>query len=115
MSIPVRTGRACGSRNCRWCGPEAETVVYEVRDNGKLGDEVMCLVCGKHQYRWGESTCARQAGEYAEKDRQWRRDVHIEFLLDVAFWVWIAGQIIQLGGQAPAEAEQLGLFGAVSA
>lgn len=115
MSIPVRTGRACGSHGCRWCGPKVETVVYEVRDADPLGDEVVCCVCGKHQYRWGESTCARKAGEYAEKDRQWNRDAHNEFLRDVAFWVWIADQIVRLAEQAPVESEQLGLFGAVSA
>ena len=95
MTIPVRTGRACGSHGCRWCGPGVETVVYEVVDTGTLGDEVMCCLCGKHQYRWGESTCARKAGEYSEKDRLWNQEAHNEFLSDVFFWAWIAGQIVQ--------------------
>lgn len=111
MSIPVRTGRVCESHGCRWCGPKVETVVFEVLDK-RLGDEVMCCVCGKHQYRWGESTCARQAGEYAEKDRLWRRDVHNEFLSDVFFWVWVAAQIVRLGQLGPDEPEQLDLFAA---
>ena len=115
MSVPVRTGRACGSLGCRWCGPKVETVVYEVRDADALGDEVMCCVCGKHQFRWGESTCARKAGEYAEKDRQWQRDVHRELLRDVFFWAWIAAQIIQHNGAEGQDAPaQLDLFGAAS-
>jgi hypothetical protein len=113
----VRTGRACGSYGCRWCGPKTETVVWEVRDpeTGGLGDEVMCCVCGKYQWRWGESTCARKAGEYAEKDRQWQRDVHNELLRDVFFCAWIAAQIIQHGGVKRQDAPtQLDLFGDAS-
>jgi len=109
MSVPERTGRACQSHGCRWCGQQVETVVYEVRDpetNG-LGDEVMCCLCGKHQWRWGESTCARQAGEYTEKDRQWNRDAHDELLRDVFYWAWLAEQIIQTAAPlAPMSAQQ---------
>ncbi|MFJ8049280.1 hypothetical protein [Streptomyces luteogriseus] len=111
MSVPERTGRVCESHGCRWCGQEVPTVVYEVRDTGALGDEVMCCVCGKHQWRWGESTCARKAGEYAEKDRRWRRDVHNEFLRDIAYWVWLAAQISKLADSQPPSTAQLSLFG----
>ncbi len=104
MSLVEQTGRARASRACRWCGPTVETIVYEVRDTetGGIGSEVMCLTCGKHQYRWG---CERLF--WAEESRK-------ELVRNVLVAAWLAAQIIQLAGQASAESEQLGLFSAVS-
>ncbi|WP_445524754.1 hypothetical protein [Streptomyces cyslabdanicus] len=105
MSVPERTGRARPGRGCRWCGSKAEIVRYEIRDpeSGGTGSEVMCCVCGKHQWRWG-----------AEREF-WAQETHKEIACDVLVAAWLAAQIIQLGKQAPAKPEQLGLFEAVAA
>lgn len=100
MSLVERTGRARPGRGCRWCGPKTETVLCEVRDTetGGIGSEVMCLVCGKHQNRWG-------------RERQfWAEETHKEIVRSVLVTAWLAVQIIQLAGQAPAKSQQLDLF-----
>ncbi|CBG73086.1 hypothetical protein SCAB_60671 [Streptomyces scabiei 87.22] len=89
MSIPERTGRARAGRGCRWCGQKAETVKYEVRDSGTPGSEVMCLTCGKHQYRWGW------------EKRFWAEETRRELARWVLVTAWLAGQIIRLA--APPE------------
>lgn len=104
MSRVEQTGRARASRACRWCGPKVETVVFEVRDTetGGIGSEVMCLTCGKHQFRWG---CERLF---------WADERRKELARDVLVTAWLTARIIWLAEQVPAESEQLGLFGAVT-
>ncbi|MFG2963539.1 hypothetical protein ACGFZS_09645 [Streptomyces sp. NPDC048288] len=105
MSLVEQTGRARASRACRWCGPQVETIVYEVRDTetGGIGSEAMCLTCGKHQYRWG---CERLF---------WAEETRKELVRDVLVTTWLAAQVIRLVEQALANSEQLSLFRVVSA
>lgn len=103
MSVE-RTGRAATGTDCRWCGPRVETIRYEVRDlaSGGIGSEVMCCLCGKHQYRWGW-----------ERDF-WARETRKELFCGVLVTNWLAAQIILLAEQAlGAEPCQLPLFEAV--
>lgn len=97
MSIPERTGRARPGVNCRWCGPRTETVLYEVKDSGTFGSEVVCCTCGKHQFRWGW------------EHQFWLRERHRELALALWMAAWLASQV--LSSRVPAgPAMQLGLF-----
>lgn len=86
MSVPERTGRARPDCGCRWCGPDTEIVKFEVRDpeTGGIGSEVMCCLCGRHQWRWGW-------------ERQfWARESQREIVLGVMITAWFAAEVTRL-------------------
>ena len=86
--MPERTGRACPDLGCRWCGPDKEIVKFEIRDpeTGGIGSEVMCCLCGRHQWRWGW-------------ERQfWARERQREIVRGVLIGAWFAAEIIRLAG-----------------
>lgn len=90
MSVPKRTGRVRPGHGCRWCGANAEIVKFEIRDpeTGGIGSEVMCLVCGRHQWRWG-----------LEK-KFWAAEAHKETVRNVLVAAWLASRIIQLADRS---------------
>lgn len=112
MSIPERTGRATTTHNCRKCGPAAEAVAYEVRDpeNGAIGDEVMCLTCGRLQWRWAIASVWSGQGPVLDAA------IHREFLNELAVTVWLAARLPAVLEQhgLPQPAGQLDLFRAVA-
>ncbi|MFJ6841374.1 hypothetical protein ACIQRE_01745 [Streptomyces griseoluteus] len=91
MSVPKRTGRARPDKGCRWCGPREEIVKFEIQDpeTGGIGSEVMCCLCGRHQWRWG--------WEHAF----WARETRREIVRRAHIGAWLAAQIIALAQRRP--------------
>lgn len=105
MSVPKHTGRARPGRGCRWCGSQAETVNYEVRDpeTGGIGSDVLCCLCGKNQWRWGWER------------KFWAEETRRETVRNMFVAAWLAAQIIRLAQRVAAKPEQLDLFEAAIA